>query len=69
MTTEIVRELLLRRRRARVPWVYLVYHRHAAGSVLAAKIPDSVLPPEKGRDVERRRKVPVEYHAPLLLVT
>ena len=29
MRTEIVRELLLRRRRARVPWVYVVYHRHA----------------------------------------
>ena len=29
MRTEIERELLLRRRRARVPWVYIVYHRHA----------------------------------------
>jgi hypothetical protein len=29
MRTEIVRELLLRRRRARVPWVYVVYHRGA----------------------------------------
>jgi len=25
----IVRELLLGRRRSRVPWVYVVYHRHA----------------------------------------
>ncbi|MBF8301607.1 MAG: hypothetical protein HW394_1977, partial [Acidobacteria bacterium] len=24
-----VRDLLLRRKRARLPWVYLVYHRHA----------------------------------------
>jgi len=30
MRTEIVRELLLRRRRARVPWVYAVYHRHGS---------------------------------------
>ncbi|MBI3047934.1 MAG: hypothetical protein HYY76_06445 [Acidobacteria bacterium] len=27
----IVRELLLGRRRSRVPWVYVVYHRHARG--------------------------------------
>ena len=57
MTTETVRELLLKRRRARLPWVYLVYHRHgrptgqSGGSALAAK---------KRRDVERRGGIGVE---------
>ena len=70
MRTEIVRELLLRRRRARVPWVYLVYHRHApearnnlprhsAGGATAG----SVLPAQKRRHVERRREIPVEREA------
>ena len=29
---ELVRELLLRRRRARVPWVYLLYHRSTSAA-------------------------------------
>lgn len=31
----IVRELLLGRRRSRVPWVYMVYNRHARNKVRA----------------------------------
>ena len=36
MRSEIVHQLLLRRRRTRVPWVYVVYHplRRSAGRML-----------------------------------
>jgi hypothetical protein len=60
MRTEIVRELLLRRRRARVPWVYVVYHRHAPA---AGKEGGSVLSAQKRGDIERRREIPVENDA------
>jgi hypothetical protein len=74
MRTEIVRELLLRRRRARVPWVYLVYHRHAPegareslprDSAAAGTTAGSVLPAQKRGHVERRREIRVEREAVL----
>ena len=66
----IVRELALRRRRSRLPWVYLVYRVHPrsrarrvppdyardGGSVSSGSASggDSVLPAQEGGDVERR---------------
>jgi hypothetical protein len=79
MRTEIVRELLLRRRRARVPWVYVVYHRRAPEAARdgpcnsAAGAPEeqgaagaaagSVLAAKKRGHIERRRQVAVEHEA------
>ena len=54
-----VRDLLLRRRRARVPWVYLVYHRHAPATGWSDR---SVLTPQKRRHVKRRGEIGVEFH-------
>jgi hypothetical protein len=76
MRTEVVRELLLRRRRARVPWVYVVYHRHAPEAAReslprhngAGATSGSVLSPQEGRDVERRRQLRVEREPLLPLV-
>ncbi len=58
MPTESVRELRLKRRRARVPWIYLVYHRHEPPAGTSAR---SVLPPKKRRNVERRGHVRIEF--------
>jgi hypothetical protein len=44
----IVRELLLGRRRSRVPWVYVVYHRHARDPYRARK-PGLVFRPRDAR--------------------
>jgi hypothetical protein len=49
----IVRELLLGRRRSRVPWVYVVYHRHARASAHAGRAWASALAAKERRDVER----------------
>lgn len=40
----IVRETELKRRRSRVPWIYLVYHRRLRGSAEAAPPPHTGLP-------------------------
>ena len=45
---EAIRELRLRRRRSRIPWVFLVY-----------QVRTSALPPQKRRDVEGRAPVGV----------
>ena len=45
---KLIRELRLRRRRSRVPWVYLVYHQHLRAPALLA------LSAKERRDVERR---------------
>jgi hypothetical protein len=50
LTEPGVRELLLHRRRSRVPWVYLVY-----GTRDAAELS---LPAQERGDVQRRRHVP-----------
>ena len=63
-TPEVVRELQLRRRRSRVPWIFAVYHRRPARdgrSADAESVPReravapgfSALTPEKSRNVER----------------
>lgn len=62
----LVRELVLWRRRARVPWVYVVYHRHAQAAGWSPLSADaetcSVLDAEKRRNVKRRGEVGVEFH-------
>ena len=50
-----VRELRLRRRRSRVPWVYAVYHRHAPGPR-----PPLALAPQESRHIEGRREIGIE---------
>ena len=53
MRSQVVRELLLRRRRARVPWVYVVYHRCAGAPARVACAWPSVLTAKERRNVER----------------
>ena len=57
LRAEIVRELVLKRRRARVPGVYVVYHRERPGGGALRR---SVLAAQERRDVEWRGKLGVE---------
>ena len=65
-----VRDLWLRRRRSRLPWVYVVYHPRVGGvgkpsgrgrggreRPVPADRPVSALAPEKGGHVERRVQI------------
>ena len=53
-----VRLLLLTLRRSRVPWVYLLYHRHEEGRGATRPPPlRSALAAEERRDVQRGRHI------------
>ena len=54
----MIRELRLKRRRSRIPWMFLVYQPLGGGP--GRRPTASALPAQKRRDVERRAEVQVQ---------